>query len=134
MLFRQLKTFSMCIVLLLAILQAVLPLLHAHPAGNSIPDLATGIHIGGIHMQDVTSHPATPALEANHDHLQAIGVGNANEPERLQLPQLMLVATFLLITLLFGGAVRNVLWRVHDCQPVSASKFFIAPLRAPPHD
>ncbi|WP_334108892.1 hypothetical protein [Methylobacillus sp.] len=119
-------------VMVLALLQALLPLLHAHPASAPSSDTGSGIHMHEL-MTDHLSHPwTTPSLETEHDHVQVISVGIAHEPESIHLPVLVGFATFLLVALFFGRSAHPITWREHDFQLVPAADFFISPLRAPP--
>lgn len=119
-------------VMVLALLQALLPLLHAHPANTPLSNTGSGIHMHDL-VTDHLSHSWTsPSLEMEHDHVQVIGVGAAHEPESIHLPVLLGLATFLLVALFFGRSARSIVWREHAFQPVPAPDFFVSPLRAPP--
>ncbi|SNR84676.1 hypothetical protein SAMN05192560_1383 [Methylobacillus rhizosphaerae] len=121
-------------VLVLAILQALLPLLHAHPAGTSMTATGSGIHLHQAEFGGLDHHFSTPTFEAFHTATVAVGVGNAYEPDPLQLPHLdvVLLAIFLLVALFFGGSFHQTFWREYDLKPTPFPSFFTSPLRAPP--
>lgn len=131
MLSRRFKKFSMYLVLLLAMLQVLLPLIHAHPAGTPLSGMGSGIHMHDV-VSELGNHWAIPTLHTQHDYVQVIGVGNAHEPERLNLPTLFLLASFLLLALCFGGSIRRIYWREHNFHPAPAPTFSRSLLRAPP--
>lgn len=132
MLLRRLKRCSLYIVMVLALLQALLPLLHAHPANTPLSNTGSGIHMHDLVTDHLHHFWTSPSLEAEHDHVPVIGVGAAHEPESIQLPVLLGLATFLLVALFFGRSARPIIWREHAFQPVPAPDFFVSPLRAPP--
>lgn len=131
MLSRRFKKFSMYLVLLLALLQVLLPLIHAHPAGTPLSGMGSGIHVHDI-VSGLDSHWTMPTVHTQHHYVQVIGVGNAHEPARLNLPTLFLLASFLLLILCCDGPTRLIYWREHNFLPAPAPTFSRSLLRAPP--
>ncbi|GAB7563867.1 hypothetical protein LG202_19060 [Methylobacillus methanolivorans] len=121
----------MYLVLLLAMLQVLSPLIHAHPAGTPLSGMGSGIHVHDV-LSGFDNNWTMPVVHTQHHYVQVIGVGNAYEPERLNLPNLFLLASCLLLALCFGGATRRVYWREHNCRPTPTPTYFSSPLRAPP--
>lgn len=121
-------------VLVLAMLQALLPLLHAHPAGTPMTSMGSGIHLHQAELGGLDHNFSTPTFEAFHTATVAVGVGNAYEPDPLQLPHLdiVLLAVFLLVALFFGGAFHQTPWREYNLKPAPFPYFFTSLLRAPP--
>lgn len=133
MFLRQFKKLAFSIILLLAMLQALLPLLHAHPAGTPAASMGAGLHLHETMTgYNQAWHAHNASLQVDHDHLQVIGVGSANEPEPLTVADLGLLLAFVLVALGFSPTARSLFWHALAIQPAAAPAYFLSPLRAPP--
>ncbi len=130
MLFRKLKNFSYILVMVLAMLQVVLPLIHAHPVDSTV-NKVSGIH---LHVKDtnIPDRETAPTINAQYYSVQVMGVLGGFEPEQHALPAVTLICLFII--------VLSVFLLVSGLFPVSTTKFharrtpryFSLPLRAPP--
>ncbi len=105
MLFRRLNRFSTVIVTILALLQILSPLIHAHPAG-SLLSATSGVHIHSgtpIYSEaaDFSVADKVHTLKAEQIEAQAIGVPSGTQPEKYLVPAITLV--FLFIFILFNA-------------------------------
>lgn len=133
MFLRQFKKLALSIVLLLALLQALLPLLHAHPAGTPTASMGAGLHLHEtMSGYNQAWHAHSASLQTDHEHLQVIGVGSANEPEPLSVADLGLLLAFVLIAIRFAASVRPESWHTLAVKPAASPAYFLSPLRAPP--
>lgn len=133
MFLRQFKKLALSIILLLAVLQALLPLLHAHPAGTPTASMGAGLHLHEtMSGYQQAWHAHGFSLQADQDHLQVIGVGSANEPEPLSVIDLGLLLAFVLLVIRFAATPRPVFWHALIIQPAASPAYFLSPLRAPP--
>lgn len=133
MFLRQFKKLALSIILLLAVLQALLPLLHAHPAGTPTASMGAGLHLHEtMSGYNQSWHAHGFSLQADQDHLQVIGVGSANEPEPLSVIDLGLLLAFVLVSIRFASATRPEFWHALFIQPAASPAYFLSPLRAPP--
>ena len=130
MFFRRFHKFSTVIVTLLALLQILAPLIHAHPAG-SLLNITSGVHIHSEEA-DFLIADKVHTLKADQIEAQAIGVPSGHQPEKYLVPAITLV--FLFIFTLFNAQsakyafVRS--FQLLNIRP-SPHYFSLAP-RAPP--
>ncbi len=101
MFFRRLNRFSTVILTILALLQMLSPLIHAHPAGSSL-SVTSGVHIHSEAADfSITDKVHTLKAEQIEAQAQAIGVPSGPQPEKYLVPAITLV--FLFIFTLFNA-------------------------------
>ena len=130
MFFRRLNRFSTVIITILALLQILSPLIHAHPAG-SILSITSGVHIHSEEA-DFSIADKVPTLKVDQIEAQAIGVPSGNQPEKYLVPAITLV--FLFIFTLFNAQSAKYAFvrssKIFNARP-SPHYFSLSP-RAPP--
>ena len=130
MFFRSLNKFSYVLVTILALLQILSPLLHAHPVGSSL-SVTSGIH---IHSEEADFLIADKAhtLKAEQIEAQVVGVPNGNQSEKFLLPAITLICLFV-VGLFNVQLVKDAFLRSSTFLAARQSPRYLSlPLRAPP--
>jgi len=108
MLFSKIKKLSYQLVIVLAMLQVLMPLIHGHPAGSPVSKV-TGFHIHEMDADDeIHGADQTATLRAQHIHEQVIGVAGGFEPDTLHLLVPLLYCLFFIVFADF--VLRNKYW------------------------
>ena len=85
MLFSKIKKLSYQLVIVLALLQVMMPLIHGHPAGSPV-SAVTGFHIHEMDADDaIHGMDQAPTLRTQHIQEQVIGVAGGFEPDTVRL-------------------------------------------------
>jgi|SRR5450830_1353992 len=85
MLFSKIKKLSYQLVIVLALLQVLMPLIHGHPAGSPV-SAVTGFHIHEMDADDaIHGMDQSPTVRSQHIHEQVIGVAGGFEPDTVRL-------------------------------------------------
>lgn len=126
--FRKLKTVSFLIVLWLALLQAMAPLMHAHPSHGT-----DGNPIAGMHMHvdgDVQNISQQPSLKSHPVRMVGVDVGGSFSDDTLQLPPQ--VPLFLLAAVGLLAMIGIRLCPACDPLPGTSPTWLSSSPRAPP--
>lgn len=126
MFLRQFRLLSLLITLLLACLQGLVPLLHAHPAGHITSDTQSGIHLHEVDAQSFQHYEGYSILADDSPH--AIEVGLAHQPK----DALLLLAIFVLVALRYPRSWPAPGWQQRTHLHIPLLPYSSALLRAPP--
>jgi hypothetical protein len=130
MFFRRLKALSHFLVMVLAMLQILLPLIHAHPVGSSV-GMTAGIHMPAEEFE-IPDLDKTPAIKAQHYLPQVIGVAGGREPEQRTLLAATLICVFVIALWVFLPANAVFLLPAAIFHARRPPRYVSLPLRAPP--
>lgn len=129
MLFRQFRQLSLLITLIVACLQGIVPLLHAHPADSTNVNAQSGIHLHDVNAKSF-EHFSGYSLQADvSPHAMEVGLARQSKDALLLLP---ILAIFVLLTLRYPLIWRSSDWQQRNFHHTVIPRYFKAQLRAPP--
>lgn len=128
MLFRQFRQLSLLITLIVACLQGIVPLLHAHAADPANTNAQSGIHLHEVNAQSLESY-AGHSLLPDSTHAMEVGLARQSRDALLLIP---ILAIFVLLAVSYGLTLHISPWLQRQVHYIPTPRYFSSLLRAPP--